>query len=87
MPAGGPCWERRDATPIGGGPKTIIKSNYMHNNTQSLQNDLTVKVKCGSGYIQNDLPLSHSRDGPFRELSTCYPDINKAFTCSLEGYT
>ena len=36
------------------------------------------------GYIQNDLPLSHSRDGPFQELSTCYPDINKAFTCSLQ---
>ena len=36
------------------------------------------------GYIQNDLPLSHSRDGPFQELSTCYPDINKAFICSLE---
>lgn len=36
------------------------------------------------GYIQNDLLLSNSRDGPFQELSTCYPDINKAFTCSLE---
>ena len=36
------------------------------------------------GYIQNDLPLSHSRDGPFQELSTYYPDINKAFTCPLE---
>ena len=36
------------------------------------------------GYIQNDLPLSHSCDGPFQELSTYYPDINKAFTCSLE---
>ena len=36
------------------------------------------------GYIQNDLPLSNSRDGPFQELSTCYPDINKAFICSLE---
>ena len=36
------------------------------------------------GYIQNDLPLSNSRDGPFQELSTYYPDINKAFTCSVE---
>ena len=36
------------------------------------------------GYIQNNLPLSHSREGPFQALSTWYPDINNAFTCSLE---
>ena len=36
MPAGGPCWERRDATPIGGGPKTIIKSQlYAQQYTKS----------------------------------------------------
>jgi len=36
------------------------------------------------GYIQNNLPLSHSREGPFQALSTWYPDINNTFTCSLE---